>query len=119
MELVPQLFISWLVISIAALAVIWISTMVCLYRLNGYMKKHRKEDWSQITSIGSWRPGLSNPTRAWPYIFDRQGTGDEKLDTLKRYSRASLLVAFSWVIAFLIITTIGSYYFSRYVTQYQ
>ena len=72
---------GWLAFCGFFLIVSWLVTFFHLFRLLRYLKKNEYQKWKEITSIGNIGPGLSNPYRAWSYIF--QNTNEDDLSLIK------------------------------------
>ena len=68
----------------------WIVTVIRLNKLNRYLKNNNYKKWCEITSIDNFGPGLSNPFRAWHYIFKDINDIDEETLRLKYSARSSM-----------------------------
>jgi len=96
---------SWLALCGIILIILGGVTFVRLFKLNSYIKKNHHRKWKEITSLGKFGPGLSNPFRAWPYIFNNTKETDEKLLRLKNSAKMSLryfLIMFGMLVLSLI-----------------
>ena len=87
---------GWLSFCGFILVVSWIITIVRLFKLDKYLKKNDYQKWREITSLGRLGPGLSNPFRAWSYIFKNTKELDEVLLRLKESAKISLRYSFIW-----------------------
>jgi hypothetical protein len=80
-----------------------------LLRLGGYLKKNDYQTWRELTSIGNYGPGLSNPFRTITYLFRKSDVNDERLLRIKDAARIStryFLIWFTTLAATIIIGTL-------------
>jgi hypothetical protein len=98
---------GWLALCGLVLVVSWIITMFRLFKLNSYLKKNDYQKWREITSLGNFGPGLSNPFRAWPYIFKNTKECDEELLRLKDSAKISMRYSFIWFGTFVFSLIVG------------
>lgn len=87
----------------AALVVFFGTTaFITNMKLFSYLKKNLPERWNHLTTIGAMGPGMSNPFRWFPYLYNDEDTADPTVFRLKRRVR-SLLVACACVPAALLV----------------
>jgi hypothetical protein len=75
-------------------------------KLYFYLKKEKYDRWCELTTIGNFGPGGSNPFRGFPYIYSDQDSEDiiirKYKDSIKLGFRQSLFI----LIALLVNATI-------------
>ncbi len=98
---------GWLSFCGIILIVSWLITMVRLFKLNRYIKNNNYLKWREITSLGGFGPGFSNPFRAWSYIFKNTKEEDEELLKLKDSARIGLRYSFIWFGTFVFSLIVG------------
>jgi hypothetical protein len=98
---------GWLAFCGLILVVFWVIKIPRLFKLNRYLKENDYQKWREITSIGSSGPGLSNPFRAWSYIFKNTKEIDEDLLRLKDSARISLRYSLIWFGTFVFSLVVG------------
>lgn len=82
----------------------WIVMLFRLSKLNRYLKKHNYQKWRELSSIGSYGPGLSNPLRGIRYLFSNSQEKDEALLRLK--DSAKIISIYSFVSAASLVASI-------------
>jgi hypothetical protein len=65
-------------------------------KLGRYIKKNDYRTWREMTSIGKYGPGLSNPVKGITYLFKESEETDEKLLRLKDSARISTRYFLIW-----------------------
>ena len=95
----PRLFIfiiSWTLFSVVMTFIFFIFTATRQAKLGRYIKKDDYRTWRDLTSIGKYGPGLSNPFKGIPYLFKESEETDEKLLRLKDSARISTRYFLIW-----------------------
>jgi len=72
------------------------------FRLLSYIKKVNYSRWAELTSIGSFGPGLHNAFRTIPYIYGNTDNEDERIARHKDSIRVGNRFFLLSVIAFLV-----------------
>jgi hypothetical protein len=65
-------------------------------KLGLYIKKNDYRTWRELTSIGKYGPGLSNPFKGISYLFKESEETDEKFLRLKDSARISTRYFLIW-----------------------
>jgi len=88
----PKVFIfiiSWTSFCVFISFILFIIMSVRHAKLGRYIKKHDYKVWRELTSIGPYGPGLSNPFRGISYLFKESEETDENLLRLKDSAKIS------------------------------
>ena len=86
-----QLIISTaLALGAVLILVCGIAAFASNLRLFFYIKEHRHERWTDLTSLDSMGPGMSNPFRWLPYVYNAEDTGDPRIAHYKSRIRLCL-----------------------------
>lgn len=74
------------VLLIGAVLIVIAGIIAFIYnvKLSLYLKKRRMERWEQLTTIGSFGPGMSNPFLWIPYIYNDIDTNDQTVQNCKK-----------------------------------
>jgi len=102
-----------IVIFMGAVLIVIAGIIAFIYnvKLSLYLKKRRIERWEQLTTIGSFGPGMSNPFLWIPYIYNDIDTNDQTVQHYKKKIRSFLfLVMFlmgALLIIFMLLITLG------------
>jgi hypothetical protein len=107
MTFVGLALFGWVALCGLVLILCWIVTMFRLNKLNKHLKNYHYQKWTEITSVGRFGPGLSNPFRAWPYIFKDVDAIDEETLKLKDAARTIMRYSFIWASTFILSIVIG------------
>ncbi len=81
-----------------------IASFVYNMKLFFHLKKNQYDRWMQLTSIGSIGPGISNPLRWFPYLYNDLDNDDPIVLHLKKRVRTFLARILS-VLGFLFAIT--------------
>lgn len=66
-------------------------TVIYSMKLCYYLMDKHPDQWSELTTIGStWGPGMSNPFRWLPYIYDDTDCEDAKVRYYKERTRLGI-----------------------------
>ncbi len=76
-------------------------------KLTKYIKKEKYERWCELTSIGNSGPGLSNPYKSIPYVYNELDTDDKYILKHKIKTRFGLRLCLFIIIALFGWSTIG------------
>lgn len=103
----------------AGLLVLLLSVLLCfLYgyvnnlRLYFYLKKTRYGLWRNLTMIGGFGPGASNPFRWWPYLKQPHESDDLRITRYKNRIRTSWCCSIRWLVimcAYLVLSMVVLY----------
>jgi len=72
----------------------------CLYgfvynvKLTLYLKKNKYDRWRELSSIGRFGPGMSNPLRAFRYVYGKLDDEDESILRYKHRIRLAIRLGF-------------------------
>lgn len=100
-SLIKGLVVS-LIFFTAIAFVSFIYSFVNNIRLDFYLKKVKYERWRDLTSIGSFGPGASNPFSWLPYVYSKLDCEDEMILRLKDSIKLGLRYCFFNIIALLV-----------------
>ena len=95
----PRLFIfiiSWSLFSVVMTIIFFLFTATRQAKLGRYIKENDYRTWREMTSIGKYGPGLSNPFKGIAYLFKESEETDEKLLRLKDSARVSTRYFLIW-----------------------
>jgi len=107
-NMIPFIIFGWLFLCGIIIVLCWILTIIRFFKLERYLKSHNYQKWRELSSIGRFGPGLSNPLRAWAYVFSNEVERDENLLRLKDAARISLRYSLVWFGTFLLSLILGA-----------
>jgi hypothetical protein len=95
---------TFLFLSIIIVLFSFIYTAICGKTLHNYIKKNHYNRWKKITSIWTFGPGLSNPFRSIPYLFNDEDIEDKEVLKNKQKVKYGLYaILFSFTVMIIII----------------
>jgi hypothetical protein len=107
MKTFAYVIFGWVSFCAAMVILFWCLSVVRLFPLWRYLKQYEYQKWRELTSIGKFGPGLSNPLRVIPYLFGDKQTGDENLLRLKDSARVGVRYFLIWFATFAVSLIIG------------
>ena len=102
MQIFPFIMFGWTFFCALIFVICWIIAIIRSFKLNKYMKQYHYQKWEELTSIGQFGPGLSNPFKGIPYLFSNSYEKDELLLRLKNSTRISLKYSLIWFSLFIL-----------------
>jgi hypothetical protein len=73
--------------------------LIILYKFDAYLKDQHFEKWKYLTSCLGKGPGLNNPYRSIPFLFNKDNLGDDKVKLYKVKIRNALIYVLSVLMA--------------------
>ena len=106
-----KIFIGALLISYLITLYGWVYSYIYSHKLYSYLKQNNYDRWRELTSVGRYGPGLSNPIRGFKYIYSDQDNENERVlrlkDSIKIGFRHFIIGLLSMLVNFAILVFIG------------
>ena len=101
MNLIKAIFVS-LLFFIVATIFFFSSAFIHNSKLYFYLKKKNHSRWCELTTIGSFSPGGSNPFKWLPYIYNEVDNRDKVIKRYKDNVKIGLKYSFFFFLALLV-----------------
>lgn len=95
----PKLFVFimiWTSFCVVMTFIFFVFTSIRHSKLGRYIKEHDYKTWRELTSVGKYGSGLSNPFKGISYLFKESNENDENLLRLKDAAHISTRYFIIW-----------------------
>lgn len=96
--MIKAIFVS-LLFFIVAIIFFFSNAFIHNIKLYSYLKKENYSRWCELTTIGSFSSGGSNPFKWFPYIYNEVDNSDEVVKRCKDNVKIGLRYSFFFLLA--------------------